>query len=228
MLLCSLMTTCDMTRHSRHEGSTWCDSERRPSLFKYQAEEIVQELEIKVTSRKRLGQEEEDRELEYLLTRMDVVPSYGHAYVVLYAQPANRFPGVAIQLRKPPAHTRYIATIDVLWLSSDIVVCQLLRLLFSGCHPRYPALRLHHLPARRRLCNFLTAAASVELAIVSATSVRRPLIHRRLLPSSSVVQFVTVSLLAAAFAAFQLAATFATSQLATARVLSASQFTAPV
>jgi len=46
------------------------DPERGSSLSKYRAQELVQELEAKVYRPKKLAQNEEDREIGYLITSM--------------------------------------------------------------------------------------------------------------------------------------------------------------
>src|SRR6266850_4538265 len=77
------------------------DPERGPSLSKYRAQELVQELEAKVYCPKKLAQMEEDREDEYSITSMYNVPPHEHAYAVLYARFARRFPDLAIKLPRP-------------------------------------------------------------------------------------------------------------------------------
>jgi len=75
--------------------------ERRPSISRHQVQDIVQELEDKVTCHQRRAQEEKERKLEELVCALYTLSPYEQQYAVLYAQCTRHFPNVTKILPKP-------------------------------------------------------------------------------------------------------------------------------
>jgi len=78
-----------------------CDTECRPSLSRYQAQEFVQDLEAEVTHRKQLARENEDQEIDSLMNSIYGLSPRDRSYASLYARCASQFPNIAALLPEP-------------------------------------------------------------------------------------------------------------------------------